>query len=90
MDKKWTDMIAGAFGLTDRVFAGHPNDVKSAREMLLKAFEEGVGCSQYLGTIQNWLVKNLPADDADNNARASFIKAQMERVCKLTSYFDAE
>ena len=90
MDKKWTDMIAGAFGVTDRVFAGHPNDVKSAREMLLKAFEEGVGYSQYFGAIQNWLVKNLPTDNANNDARVSFIKAQMERACKLASYFDAE
>lgn len=90
MDKSWTDKIPNAFGPKDKVFAGHPLEVKHAREMLLNAFEEDVGFAEYCGIIQKWLIENYPSDEGNQTSRADFINTQMEQVRNLGSYFTAD
>jgi hypothetical protein len=51
----WKDKIPGTFGVADKKFAGHPCDSERAAEMLKIAIKEGVGYSDYLEGIEDWL-----------------------------------
>ena len=77
--KSWKDLIPGAFGCVDKVFAGHPCDKERAGELLSAAIKEGVDFEVYLNTIQEWLVSQGVGDTG--------VTEQMKKVKTLSTYF---
>lgn len=74
----WKDKISGAFGNTDRKFAGHANDSERAAELLEAANKDGVGFRDYLAGIKAWL--------KSQNCSHKHIEQEMEKVKDVSSY----
>lgn len=52
----WTDKIAGCFGETDLVFAGHPNDEARAFNLLTYLRENKTGWAKAHAEIEAYLI----------------------------------
>ena len=74
----WKDKIAGAFGDTDKKFAGHANDSERAAELLEAANKEGVGFSDYLAGVEDWL--------NSQGCPRKHIDEEMKKVNDVSSY----
>ena len=79
----WKKLISGAFGSQDKIFAMHPCEIKRASKMLAKAIADGVGYKEYTSAIKSWLKETMPSNK-------NHIQAQMKRVRKLSTYFQAD
>ncbi|RXK82460.1 hypothetical protein EST62_10610 [Chlorobaculum sp. 24CR] len=75
----FVEKIAGCFGDQDLIFAGHSNDKKRAKEMMINALEEGVSFKDYEKSIKNYL--------EEKTENRSHINNQMRRVRNLKYYF---
>lgn len=51
----WQDRIAGCFGQTDKIFAGHPSDEDRAFELLKTLRAQNVGWAEVAREIGNYL-----------------------------------
>lgn len=52
----WTDNIAGCFGQTDLVFAGHANDEARAFDLLSYLRQNGVGWAKTQAEFEAYLI----------------------------------
>jgi len=75
----WNDKISSAFGVADKKFAGHANDIESAVELLEMASKEGVSFADYLTDIKAWL--------KSQDCSPQHIEQGMGKVNDLSSYF---
>ena len=79
----WESKISGTFGSVDKEFAGHLEDIKRAQKLLMQAFAEGVGWTEYVNTIEQWLRDHV----TDAQLNEELIKEQMANVKSLARYF---
>ncbi len=78
----WKEKISRCFGEGDVEFAGHSCEIERAVELLKSATSEGIGYSEYIAGIKQWLVsKNLTSDE---------IEKELKKVEDLKSYFNAD
>jgi len=55
MAKSWQNDIAGCFGITDLIFAGHKLDEDRAFDLLIRLREENIGWNVAKAEIESWL-----------------------------------
>lgn len=75
----WKEKIPGAFGVEDKKFARHANDIEDAVDMINSAWREGVGFKEYIDEIRSWL--------NSQGCKKEHIEKEMKRVVDISSYF---
>jgi len=64
---KWQDMIGGCFGSADKKFAGHPNDIERAIDLLKECNKNCIPLSELSKEIDTYLKNSLDFSSKDNS-----------------------
>lgn len=71
------DKIAGAFGSVDKKFAGHPNDLERAGELLVACVKEKISLEDLLRAVEEYLKAS--------GASSEHIQTELSKVKKKFS-----
>jgi cation transport regulator ChaC len=77
--EKIKKLIPRCYSTTDLIFAGHPNEIESAQEILNTALKEDLGFEDYLNLHIEYLKSKGVTDE--------HLEEQEERLKDLSTYF---